>query len=523
MNTEANCIHQSDKGYIRSFIFLRWMLVILGAYLTFFSYVDKSMFSAVVVFIVTFAASNVALMLTPERYFRVARFQTAVVVTDIAFGCATFYLLKVPGTLLYVPFMLIYLMAAIKRDLKAVSFSLIAVSLFYGVFSMLRLNGQYNEAFTINQAAELALGNVEAFLRLSLFFIAAVFYLFLSDHVRKDAYVAQLLRDEKRRAEIMAEISRSLLSSLDSQEVLYLIVTRISEVFVGAECSIIQLEEGQDKAKLLVKSAQPDLKDSTIELQAYPEIQQANASRDLLFVPNALRGGAPRSLVAIPMLAHDSLLGIIHVQLNNTTNTLSEGDDRFFRMMSATAANALRNAQLYEEMEHRAKTDFLTGLFNHRSFQATLSTELARARRHGHQLSVLIADLDHLKAVNDNLGHVIGDSVIREVAETIRVNCRGSDVAARYGGEEYAVILPETSLIDAVQVAERIRERINESIYTGVGHVTASIGVANYPGDALGKEDLVRAADRALYVSKNNGRNRVSYFDPKVSVDKQPA
>jgi diguanylate cyclase (GGDEF)-like protein len=426
-------------------------------------------------------------------------------------------------TLLFIPFILIYLLAAIRRDIKSVSFSLIAVSIFYGVFSMLRLDGQYNEGFTLDQATTHAIGKVEDFLTLSLFFIAAVFYLFLSDHVRKDAYIAGLLRDEKRRAEIMSEITRSLLSSLDSQEILYLIATRLSEVFDGAECSIVQLGESMQTGKLLVKSAQPDLKDTTIELQAYPEIQEANATRDLLFVPHVVRGGAPRSLVAIPMLAHDSVLGIIHVQLNSEQKSLGEADTRFFRMMSATTANALRNAQLYEEMEHRAKTDFLTGLFNHRSFQATLTTELARARRHGHQLSVLIADLDHLKAVNDSLGHVIGDSVIREVAETIRLNCRGSDIAARYGGEEYAVILPETSLIDAVQVAERIRERINESIYTGVGHVTASIGVANYPTDALGKEDLVRAADRALYVSKHNGRNRVSYFDGKAPVDKQLA
>src|SRR5262249_11152798 len=156
-----------------------------------------------------------------------------------------------------------------------------------------------------------------------------------------------------------------------------------------------------------------------------------------------------------------------------------------FRMMSATGANALRNAQLFEEMEHKAKTDYLTGLLNHRSFQAMLSSELARARRHGHQMSLLLIDLDHLKTVNDNLGHVIGDSVIREVAETIRSNCRNSDIAARYGGEEYAVILPETLMIDAVQVAERIRERVSENIYTGVGHITASIGVANYPSDAL--------------------------------------
>jgi diguanylate cyclase (GGDEF)-like protein len=181
--------------------------------------------------------------------------------------------------------------------------------------------------------------------------------------------------------------------------------------------------------------------------------------------------------------------------------------------MASTAANALRNAQLFEEVEHRARTDFLTGLPNHRFFQTTLSSELGRAQRHNHTLSLLIIDLDFLKAVNDRFGHPSGDLVIRTIGETIRKGCRECDFAARYGGEEFIVILPETPLNGAIQVAERIRERIGQEEFPGIGTITASIGVSNYPANALNKEDLIRVADQALYVAKNGGRDRVAYFN----------
>jgi diguanylate cyclase (GGDEF)-like protein len=156
-------------------------------------------------------------------------------------------------------------------------------------------------------------------------------------------------------------------------------------------------------------------------------------------------------------------------------------------------------------MEHKAKTDYLTGLYNHRSFQAMLTSEMARAGRLAHPLSLLIVDLDYLKEVNDRFGHMTGDAVIRAVAETIRSGCREYDLPARYGGEEFTVILPETNLTAAIDLAERIRDRIADQVFPGPGHVTASIGVANFPANAVSKEELVRVADSALYEAKRNG------------------
>ena len=142
-----------------------------------------------------------------------------------------------------------------------------------------------------------------------------------------------------------------------------------------------------------------------------------------------------------------------------------------------------------------------------------MSVELARAQRHNHPLSLLIIDLDFLKEVNDKFGHPSGDMVIRRVAETIRGSCREIDFAARYGGEEFTVILPETPQAGAIQVADRIRERISSEHFSRIGNVTASVGVSNYPVNALTKEDLIRVADKALYIAKNGGRDRVAYFN----------
>ena len=342
---------------------------------------------------------------------------------------------------------------------------------------------------------------------------------FLFHHIRKNTTMARLLREEKHRSDVVAEVTTAL-SVFNNREILYLIAERISGIFDGSECLIVQVGEG-GAGKILVKSGHRNLRDAAIDLQAYPEIRQVNESRKLSFAPRAERGGVPRSVAAVPMLAHGSVLGIIYVEFQERRSSLRQTDERFFETMAAAGANALRNAQLFDEMEHKTRSDYLTGLVNHRSFNAMLSAELARARRHGHQLSLLIADIDHLKAINDKLGHVIGDSVIREIAETLRMSCRNADMAARYGGEEFGVILPEAPLVEALQVAERIRERVNESIYTGAGHVTVSIGVASYPTDALSKDDLVKAAERAVLISKNGGRNRVSYFDAGLNAGKR--
>ena len=170
--------------------------------------------------------------------------------------------------------------------------------------------------------------------------------------------------------------------------------------------------------------------------------------------------------------------------------------------------------QEYEETERSARTDTLTGLLNRRVFRETLDAEIRRSRRYRWPVTVLMLDLDHFKAVNDTFGHVLGDVVLRRVGGIIRQAVRDADTAARVGGEEFAVVLPETTRLGGYAVAERIRRRVAHGFRDEPveGHevlMTLSAGLALFPEDALHAEELIARADEALYGAKHAGRNRL--------------
>ncbi|MBI3932121.1 MAG: diguanylate cyclase [Acidobacteria bacterium] len=170
---------------------------------------------------------------------------------------------------------------------------------------------------------------------------------------------------------------------------------------------------------------------------------------------------------------------------------------------------------IYERTARSAVTDGLTGLFNHAYFVQALRREVQRSRRHGLTVSLALFDIDDFKKVNDTLGHLEGDKVLMKAASLIHDSLREIDVAARYGGEEFAVILPETGREGAFVVADRIRARIGEHFRRRKDgpRVTVSGGVAAFPGDAGGVEDLIRRSDEGLYRSKADGKNQVTLVD----------
>ncbi len=488
---------QHEIDHRKAVLSLRWLVIILASYLTLFTYVATATFPFVFAIAVAFAASNVALMLVPRHRFMERAIQGGLVFLDLFFVTGILYFLRVSDTYFYVAFVGVFILAVVWRDLRLVLFSIFIVSVMFGVFNYFRLFG-----FELDV-------NIEQFLTLSLFFIVAIFYVFLSKLLTDDARLSNRMMEENRIAEVMVEITKALSSSLNSDDVLFAIAYRLREVLEAEECSIVRIDPKTGVAQFMVKSSESGDGNIDIDLEQYPVLKQSYESRKLLFMPDA----KPCGLLAVPMVAQDSVLGLIYIRSTKLSPMLSETSVRFFEVMASTAANAFRNAQLFEEVEHRARTDFLTGLPNHRFFQTTLSIELGRAQRHNHPLSLFIIDLDFLKEVNDRFGHPSGDLVIRTIAETIRSTCREIDFAARYGGEEFTVILPETPLNGAIQLADRIRERIAAQQFPGIGSITASIGVSNYPVNALSKEDLIRVADQALYVAKNGGRDRVAYFN----------
>ena len=174
-------------------------------------------------------------------------------------------------------------------------------------------------------------------------------------------------------------------------------------------------------------------------------------------------------------------------------------------------------ASSQEMLVERANTDSLTGLYNHRHFQERLAAEVSRAARYGHNLSLIMIDIDFFKSFNDAHGHPMGDAVLRDLAQLIIQNIRETDVAVRYGGEEFAVILPETRAGDAAATAERIRQEVQKQPFCASeglsASLTVSVGVAEYPSQCSDRTSLVTAADIALYQAKALGRNRVSCYD----------
>jgi diguanylate cyclase (GGDEF)-like protein len=179
--------------------------------------------------------------------------------------------------------------------------------------------------------------------------------------------------------------------------------------------------------------------------------------------------------------------------------------------LAAQAVIALDNARLHRIVERQALVDMLTGLANRRSLDESLRAELARATRYGGDVCLVLADLDNFKQVNDRYGHPAGDEVLKAFAETLREAVREMDVAGRWGGEEFALILPVTDAAGGAHLAERVRLAIAARTIRSGEHdelqVTASFGVASFQGGELG--ELVAAADSALYEAKREGRNRV--------------
>ncbi len=170
-----------------------------------------------------------------------------------------------------------------------------------------------------------------------------------------------------------------------------------------------------------------------------------------------------------------------------------------------------------ERLERLALTDGLTQIHNRRHFQIRLAEEFRRAQRYDNPMALILADIDHFKAVNDTAGHVVGDQVLRKVAGCFQACIRDTDTVARWGGEEFAVVLPQTHLAGALTVAERIRRDVS-TLRLGPADsvsVTTSLGVSSYPAAHVHTTDeLVRAADEALYRAKRDGRNRVCLTDP---------
>ena len=217
-------------------------------------------------------------------------------------------------------------------------------------------------------------------------------------------------------------------------------------------------------------------------------------------------------------IAKGECIGIINITNKKNGKLFNKKDLEFVEALANQAAIAVDNAQLYE----LATKDGLTKLYIHRHFYYLLETEMKRVQRYRHVLSLIMMDIDNFKKVNDTYGHLAGDVVLKEIAATIQKTIRHVDVPARYGGEEFTIILPETALLNAAIIAERLRQRISEIEVKVNDEVTikptVSIGIAEFPNASDDIKQLIDCADKALYASKESGKNCIHlYFDGEIS------
>jgi len=169
---------------------------------------------------------------------------------------------------------------------------------------------------------------------------------------------------------------------------------------------------------------------------------------------------------------------------------------------------SIENARLYAQAEQRARIDELTGLWNRRHLMERIQVEIGRHSRYGGAFSLVILDLDSFKAFNDTYGHIEGDRLLKQLGIVLKGAVRDADEAFRYGGDEFAILLPQTSIKDAHEVAERVRRRITSEVRTGSVSMTASLGLASWPVDGIAISEIISAADKALYYAKQRGGNQ---------------
>jgi diguanylate cyclase (GGDEF)-like protein len=351
----------------------------------------------------------------------------------------------------------------------------------------------------------------------------------LADHAATAVENARLLsRSQELARELrrLLDMSGELSESLDPRQVANLIAGHLVRAMGVDECAISYWDRPTGRLESLGYAPAARLAEMApfFDLAGYPETMRV-LERGVTVIIDAedpaadpaeaalLRQDGNRMLAMLPLVAKGQAVGLVEMFAKREVDW--DGQRlALARTMANEAAMALENARLYEDARRRADRDPLTDFFNHRYLHERLGEEVVRSQRGRRPLSVVMLDLDDFKLVNDTFGHLFGDRVLTWVADLIRATLRASDVPARYGGDEFAVILPDTDAEAAHRAAERILEAFRDRPFVdesrGAIPATASIGVATYPEDGRSATDLIAAADRGLYDVKRAGGRGVA-------------
>jgi diguanylate cyclase (GGDEF)-like protein len=329
--------------------------------------------------------------------------------------------------------------------------------------------------------------------------------------------LARLLQEQAAREVAINRIASAIRSSLSLPSVLQTTVDEVGRA-LGVQLSGLHVEGENEQPpvmKCYFRDGEPTEEDREALVNDLYAYHTQLARRLKHYVLDEQRGSSAqtedetRPLAVVPLLYQARSMGVLLVCSDDPHRIWQENELLLLRTVADQVAVAVNHARLFTQMQQLALTDSLTGCVNRRSFEMQLERDLRLATRMRQPVSLIMLDIDHFKRVNDTYGHDAGDAALRFLADVLRDELRGVDTAARYGGEEFAVILPQAGLEGALIVAERLRSRLETTEVPGIGYITGSFGLATFPLHANSRDQLVGAADRALYEAKHAGRNRI--------------
>ncbi len=327
----------------------------------------------------------------------------------------------------------------------------------------------------------------------------------------------------------LEEVYKSLAPVLDREELYETILEKSSEL-VGADRGSLMILDKKNKV-LSVKAAKGVDRQSVenLKIRVGEGISGAIAAKGLPVLVRDIEAEVPawknkpsyktKSFISVPLKLEKRVIGVLNVSDKSSGRVFSEEDLHLLNSFANYASIALERGAYYsmsEELKMLSMTDPLTGLFNRRYFRERLFEEVERVKRHNECFTSFVIDIDNFKSFNDRYGHLAGDEVLKGVARAIRDAVRSMDVVARYGGEEFAVILPHTNKKDAYVIAERIRKGVQDYRPPNADRdiwPTISLGVAEFPLDASHIDDLINKADKAMYLAKRMGKNKVVVYE----------
>jgi diguanylate cyclase (GGDEF)-like protein len=335
--------------------------------------------------------------------------------------------------------------------------------------------------------------------------------------------LTQLLERRNEELASMIEIGTALTSSLNSHDILETIMKQVERLIHPKAWSLLLVDNdtGELVFEIAVSSVAEQLQGQRLEqgkgiagwvTQHGQHLLVPDVSTDERFAGQFDRmfSFTTRSIVCVPVKIKDQVIGVIELINSYEEHTFDENDILLLTVIADFAAIALENARNYKRINELVITDDLTGLYNSRQFSQLIESEVQRSERYGIPFSLVFLDLDHFKGINDTHGHLVGSRMLREFGALIKKQIRCSDMAARYGGDEFAIILPHTGKEYAVAMAGNLLGVMRQTPFVSDDNkpiaLTASFGVATFPDDADSRAGLIKAADSAMYEVKAGGR-----------------